>query len=151
MSVRYCSDACQNSDWKNRHRKDCRKLRKAYTQCIVIDKPSTGEGDVADNAILTYNAGEVPMTSYRRPCQSAVGETFTVKVQRVSGRDTLLVTDKSRECMFFLGPDQKFYKMLLDKVKAEQGTAGTKTHMAVAFDAKGNCAFYVNQTKLKSW
>lgn len=78
-------------------------------------------------------------------------EVFTVKVQRVSGRDTLLVHDQTRECEFCLGPDQKFYKTLLEKVKAEQWTAGTKAYMLASFDKKGNCILYMNRTKVKTW
>lgn len=151
MSVRFCSNDCQAAHWKVGHRKECPKLRKLYRECVVIDKPSTSKGDVADNAILTYNAGEVPMTSYRRPSYVAVDEAFTVKVQRISGRDTLLVYDRSRECEFCLGPEQSSYRKLLEKVKAEQVTAGTKAYMAAAFDKTGNCTFYVNQTKMKTW
>jgi endo-1,4-beta-mannosidase len=151
MSVRYCSDDCQTSHWKEGHRNECRKLKKLYRECVIIEQPSTSKGDIADHAILTYNAGEVPMTSYRRPSHAAIDETFTVKVQRVSGRDTLLVYDKTRECEFCLGPDQQSYRKLLEKVKTEQATAGTKAYMAASFDKQGNCTFFLNRTTMKTW
>jgi MYND finger len=151
MSARYCSDECQSTHWQSVHSKECPKLRKIYYESVVIDKPSSRKGDIADNAVLTFKDGSMPTTSYRRPSHVAIGELFTVKVQRVSGRNTLLIHDKSRECEFCIGPDKKAYKKLLEKVRNEQATAGTKTYMTASFDKKGNCIFYLNQTKIKTW
>ena len=88
-------------------RHECSALSKLYNETYVVTKPSTLKGDVVDFAVLTFIDGKVPMTSYLRPSSVAIGETFTVKVQVIGGRqDALIVHNKSRECEFCLGSEQ---------------------------------------------
>ena len=119
-----------------------------YKECIVIKDPSPRNGDASDRITIVYSVGEVAVTSFRRPSHVGVDEAFTVKVECVKGGgDRILVCDKSQECEFCVGSEQKAYNKLLSKVRSEEVTAGTKTYMSASFDKKGYCYLFLNQNE----
>jgi hypothetical protein len=109
---------------------------------ILVDKAVIPDPD---------NIGRVSKGSYCKPSKVAFDEPFTVKIQCLDEEDMLLVHDKSRECQFYLGPDQNDYEELLDKVHSQTATAGTKIYLTATFDDAGQCKLYINQKKMKTW
>ena len=150
MSVRYCSEKCQADHWTDgRHRKECSRLRKLYSECVKIDKLSITDKTRSERA-----------SSFRKPSHVAVEEAFTVKIevmdqQRDVGTYALHIYDKTIECDFELQlndtPNATKYLKLLEKVKGEFVTAGTAVYLAASFDNGDVCSIYINQRKVRTW
>jgi hypothetical protein len=151
MSVRFCSLTCQTIHWKAGHAKECPRLQKLQKECVIISPEDVIKSDNPDD-ISFHSAGEVSSTDqHGKPRHVAIDEPFTVKVQLTGDDDTILICDKTKECQFTVSPDLRGFDKILAKVRAEKVTVGSKTYMTASYDEKGNCALYVNQTKMKTW
>ena len=128
---------------------ECSRLRKLYSECIRIDKPSTWE-----NA----RSGKDP--SFGKPSHIAFDEAFIVKIELIDqlpdvGTHVLHIYDKTVECNFELdvydNSGATKYVKLLEKVKGEIVTAGTAVYLAASFDINEVCSIYVNRRKVRTW
>jgi hypothetical protein len=126
-------------------------LRKKHREAVIVKKPSSRNGDEADRTTVMYSFEDVSVTSFRRPSDVHVDEIFTVKVQKMTGRESLLVFDRTKECEFCIGSEQKAYHILKSKVGENRVSAGNSMYLGASFDKKGNCLLYINQIKVKTW
>jgi MYND finger len=149
MSVRYCSEKCQVDHWNNGgHRKECSKLRKLFSECIVIDKLSASE-----------NIRSEKKWSFEKPSYATYDQPFIVKVERSDqpwdiGMKVLHVCDKSGDCSFDLNvpnSDTSKFTKLLEKMKAESTTAGTAIYLSASFNFEGICSIFLHQRKIRAW
>jgi MYND finger len=151
MSVRYCSESCQEHHWTvGGHRNECSKLRNLYNECVIVDV-----------SFLTKGTTLCGASSFRKPSYVVMDETFTVKVETIDrqrkGGVLLHIYDRDKECEFYMQQDLEptnlpsVVEKLLHKIQAEPSTAGTTAYLSAAFDQKGRCTIYLNRRKVKTW
>ena len=144
----YCNRDCQVAHWKV-HKKDCKKQEK-----IKLDPPDLSHIPSGYNEFASNRNGIFSDGGYSKPKHVKTNELFYVKLQRPlddDGMGSILLYDKSRECQFAIQPFQTGYQALIDQIKKEKGSYGTKTHFQAKFNEKGEMFILPNSSKLLAW
>lgn len=153
---RYCSRECQVQHWTASHAVECRAIQAKKKEKVVLERPRDNLADMNFYTVRnapTNGARAASEGAYRMPQGVQVKEKFTIKVQASGSRTagSMLIYDESRDCSFYMGPDQAGYKELFDVVKAEKATNGTKTYMKAYFDEEGKCVAFPGDTRIHTW
>lgn len=142
--VWYCSRECQEADWRQ-HKGNCKKEER-----IQLSRDSVVS--VEGMSFVTSNLSSTARGAYRKPDGVNVNERFWIKVQ-CTGRnpeDRHLVYDKTRSCQFQYSPGPG-HTELLQKVSAEKGANGKKTHFEALWDNDDNMIVFPDTAELLDW
>ena len=151
--VRYCGRDCQVRHWKE-HKKECIKLA-SLNVGVQLGPPSEFDdglstatfslrGGLANNGIRQTGG-----SGYKKPRGAKFDEKFVIKCQANSDMSPILIYDQSRMCNFYLRPDQKGFKQILQAVRNERAWEGRKTFMKASFDKNKVCTVYPEKAGVK--
>jgi len=151
--VQYCGRDCQVKHWSETHKKECKRLRAE----IRLEEKHDLVGDdilqvVRMNPIRMASSGDTKVDgSYKRPSGVQPGQVFMIKVQRRTAKEAMLVYDESRECLFYVRPDQVGFDELYAAVSAQKAADGMKTYIEASFDNSDVMTVYPETSSMQLW
>jgi len=148
LSVAYCSKECQVRHWKDKHKKDCKRLQSEGE--LVVGQPKKQQG--VNQYSLHSSKGTFSNNRYGPPDGlKKADESFWIKAQSNGIHENLLIYDKSRTCNFYLQPGQNGHRELVEKVSQQRTFLGRKSYFKAKFDEKGSCRVYLHTTTALKW
>mmetsp|Transcript_13369 Transcript_13369/g.20635 ORF Transcript_13369/g.20635 Transcript_13369/m.20635 type:complete len:560 (+) Transcript_13369:125-1804(+) len=150
--VRYCGRDCQVQHWKE-HKKECVKLS-SQSDGVTLGPPSEFSlGDGMSSLVHSLRGGGSNLSQeseYKKPRGKKYNEKFVIKCQGNEASCPLLIYDQTRTCQFYLRPEQKGFKEILQAIRNEPAWQGRKTFMKASFDKSGVCTVYPEKAGVKS-
>lgn len=142
--VTYCGRDCQVQHWK-KHKKECIDLASLSLE-VNLGSPSEFDDGLCSltHSLRTGGSGGNfrEAAGYKKPRGTKHNEKFVIKCQGNSDSCPILIYDQTRTCQFYIRPEQKGFKEILQTIRNEPAWQGRKTFMKASFDKSGICTVY---------
>jgi len=151
-AVRYCGRDCQVQHWKE-HKKECVDLS-SLSGNVTLDPPSEFDDGLC-SMTQSLRGGSLGRNfredaGYKKPRGTKFNEKFVIKCQGNADTSPILIYDQTRTCQFYLKPEKKGFKEILQTIRNEPAWQGRKTFMKASFDKSGVCTVYPEKAGVKS-
>ena len=87
---------------------------------------------------------------YVKPSHVDFDKRFVVKVQASADTSPIFLYDETRECLFYITPEDIGFSEILAIVRTEPAWQGRKTFMKASFNIDGRCTLYPDTAGVKS-
>eukprot|EP00037_Helgoeca_nana_P019356 m.188629 g.188629 ORF g.188629 m.188629 type:complete len:615 (+) comp24831_c0_seq1:177-2021(+) len=159
--TRYCSQACQKSDWKAGHKEVCKALKEKKEGGILLPARTTMWWLQFGGGLPTNQNGATgkKMTidgvqhGYFPPHGVEPGQKFWVKVQVDLGHPNshCMVYDKTRRCFFYTDPSSEGHRVIYKTVSESKEMDGRKAYLKGHFTAAGDFIIFPGVLKFQAW